>query len=267
MSDADALSAAVRGVTHIYHCAACSTDWAPWSTYYESNVTGVRNLLAAAIASGSVQRFVHVSTTDVYGYPHNPCDESGPLTDIGLPYNRTKCQGERLVHEASASGLPVTILRPASIYGPRGKAFATDIAQLIRQGLMAVIDGGRSPGGFCYVDNAAEALITAAHSQETTGRAYNIAEGTGVTWRTYVDAMADGLGRRRPWINLPSAIAFPLARTMEALPGHPLLTRHAVYLLSRNQEFPVESARGDFGFRAEVSFAEGMARTIAWLTH
>jgi nucleoside-diphosphate-sugar epimerase len=269
LTDTESLAAAVRGVTHIYHCAACSTDWAPWRVYYEANVIGVRNLLAAAIAAGGVRRFLHVSTTDVYGYPRHPCDESGPLTDVGLPYNRTKCQGEELVREASAAGLAVTIIRPATIWGPRGKAFAADIAQLIRQGLMAVLDGGRSPGGFCYVDNAAEALIAAAHAQETLGRAYNIADGTGVTWRTYVDALADGLGRRRPWIDIPSAVAFPLAFAMEAarrcLPGRPLLTRHAVRLLSRNQEFPIESARRDFGFRPEVSFEEGMARTIAWL--
>lgn len=273
LSDVESLAVAVGGVTHIYHCAACSTDWAPWRVYYEANVTGVRNLLAAAIGAGGIRRFLHVSTTDVYGYPRQPCDESGPLTDTGLPYNRTKCQGEKLVREASAAGLAVTIIRPATIWGPRGKAFTADIAQLIRQGLMAVLDGGRSPGGFCYVDNAAEALIAAAHAQETVGRAYNIADGTGATWRTYVDALADGLGWRRPWIDIPSAVAFPLAFAMEAahrylrIPGRPLLTRHAVRLLSRNQEFPTESARRDFGFRREVSFEQGMASTIAWLTH
>jgi nucleoside-diphosphate-sugar epimerase len=271
LSDVESLATAVRDVTHIYHCAACSTDWAPWRVYYEANVAGVRNLLAAAVASGGVQRFLHVSTTDVYGYPRDPCDESGPPTDTGLPYNRTKCQGEELVHEASAAGLAVTVIRPATIWGPRGKAFTADIAHLIQQGLMAVLDGGRSPGGFCYVDNAAEALIAAAHAPETVGRAYNIADGTGATWRTYVDALADGLGRRRPWIDIPSAVAFPLAFAMEAphrhlrVPGRPLLTRHAVFLLSRNQEFPTERARRDFGFRPEVSFEQGMARTLAWL--
>jgi nucleoside-diphosphate-sugar epimerase len=231
----------------------------------------VRNLLAAATVARTIQRFLHVSTTDVYGYPRDPCDESHPLTDAGLPYNRTKCQGEELVREASAAGLPVTVIRPATIYGPRGKAFAVDIAQLLRQRLMAVLDGGRSPGGFCYVDNAAEALIAAAHSEETVGRAYNLADGTGVTWRAYVDALADGLEARRAWIDIPSALAFPLAWAMEAphrflrIPGRPLLTRHAVYLLSRNQEFPTERAQCDFGFRPAVSFAYGLVRTGAWL--
>jgi nucleoside-diphosphate-sugar epimerase len=266
------LAAAVKGVTHIYHCAACSTDWASWDVFYAANVAGVCNLLDAALQVNSLQRFLHVSTTDVYGYPADPGDESHPLTDVGLPYNRTKCQGEECVWRASrGAGLPVTVVRPATIYGPRSKDFATGIAKLIRQGTMAVVDGGRSPGGFCYVDNAVDAIIRAATVPETLGRPYNLSDATGATWRRYVDALADGLGERRPWINIPSAIAFPLARVLESThgrlrsPGRPLLTRHAVYLLSRNQEYPIEKARRDFGFAPTVSFDEGVARTVNWL--
>jgi len=264
-------ASAVRGITDIYHCAGCSTDWASWSTYYAANVAGTENLLRAAAGAKGVRRFLHVSTSDVYGYPRVPCDESRPPADTGLPYNRSKLLGERKVWEAaSGAGLPVTVVRPATIYGPRGKAFVTDIAKLIRQGLMAVIGGGRTAGGFCYVDNAAEAMIQAATASETIGRAYNLADGTGATWRQYVDAMADGLGCRRPWIDIPAAAAWGLASVMEAphrylrIPGRPLLTRHAVLLLSRNQEFPTERARREFGFAPAVGFEEGMRRAVAW---
>jgi nucleoside-diphosphate-sugar epimerase len=259
---------AARGVTCIYHCAGCASDWAPWSTYYEANVAGVEQLLRAA---GGVRRFLHVSTTDVYGYPRAACDESHPLVDTGLPYNRSKCMGEALVWEAARAGLPVTVVRPATIYGPRGKAFVTDIAKLIRQGLMAVVGGGRAAGGFCYVDNAAEAMIQAAAASETVGRAYNLADGTGETWRGYVDALADGLGCRRPWIDIPFGAALALARVMEAphrwlgVPGRPLLTRHAVLLLGRDQEFPIERARREFGFQPAIGFAEGMRRSVEWV--
>jgi nucleoside-diphosphate-sugar epimerase len=258
---------AVREVTHIYHCAGCASDWAPWRTYYQANVTVLEDLLRAAAGERGLRRFVHVSTTDVYGYPRDACDESHPLTDVGLPYNRTKCLGEARVW---ASGLPITVVRPATIYGPRGEAFTGDIARLIRQGLMAVIGGGRSAGGFCYVDNAAEAIIRAASAIETVGRAYNLADGTGATWRRYVDALADGLGCRRPWIDIPAGAALALARVLEAphrylcMPGRPLLTRHAVLLLSRNQEFPTERARREFGFAPAVSFEEGVARSVEW---
>lgn len=272
LSETERLASAIHDVTHIFHCAGCSTDWAPWQTYYKANVVGLKNLLFAAGQVKGLQRFLHVSTTDVYGYPSVPCGESQKLTDIGLPYNHSKCLGEECVWDAARrSELPVTIMRPATIYGPRGKAFTTDIAKLICQGTMAVIDGGRSLGGFCYVDNAVDAIIEAAMARETVGHAYNVADGTGATWRSYVNALADGLGQRHPWIDIPSAIAFPLASAIEAphrylrIPGRPLLTRHAVYLLSRNQEYPIEKARRNFGFSPAISFEEGLSRTIAWL--
>jgi len=266
------IEVAVRGITQIFHCSGCASDWAPWRDYYGANVEGLETLLSIAARVKGLRRFLHVSTTDVYGYPAVPCDESQPLRYVGLPYNRSKCMGEERVWKiARQTGMPVTVVRPATIYGPRGRAFVGDIARLIRQGCMAVVGGGRTAGGFCYVDNAVEAMIQAANAEETVGRAYNLADGTGATWRQYVDALADGLGCRRPWIDLPPAIASTLAWVMEAphrwlgLPGRPALTRHAVLLLSRDQEYPTGRARREFGFAPAVSFEEGVARSLEWL--
>ncbi len=272
LMDPAALEKAARGASRIYNCAGCATDWAPWQTYFEANVAGVRNLLRAAEGCTGLERFLHVSTSDVYGYPRRPCDETAPVKDIGLPYNRSKILGEECVWEAARrTSLRVTVVRPATIYGPRGRAFGTDIARLLRSGLMAVMDGGRSRGGFCYIDNAVDAVILAATTRAAEGRVYNVADGTGVTWRGYVDALADGLGARRPWISIPAAIAFPMARAMEAghrslpFPGRPLLTLHAAYLLSRDQEYPIQKAQSELGFAPAIPFQEGLARTLEWL--
>ena len=173
LTDLASLQAAVQNVTHIIHCAACSTDWAPYTTYYAANVTGTENLLAAALAAPKLERFVHISTTDVYGYPAVPCDETAPTRDADLPYNQTKRLGEEAVWKAHRDhGLPVTILRPATIYGPRGKDFTVEIATLLRQRLMATIDGGRAPGGFAYVDNVAHAILQAGTHPDTIGQAF-----------------------------------------------------------------------------------------------
>lgn len=266
------LTEAAREATHIFHCAAASTDWAPAETYLESNVRGTEALLSAARAAGSLQRFVHVSTTDVYGYPVTPCAEAGPLHDVGLPYNHTKILAEEAVWRAAReNGLPVTILRPATIYGPRGKAFVTDIAELLRQGQMAYVGGGRATGGFLYVDNAVDAMMAAAQSPAAEGEAYNLTDSTGANWKEYVSALARALGYKAPWINLPYAVAMALAGAMEApyrwvksLPGRPMLTRHAVFLLGRDQEYPSGKAQRDFGFTSRVSLEEGIDRSVQW---
>jgi len=272
LTDADSLRPAISGVSHIFHCAGCSTDWASASAYFSANVQATRALLLAARYAGTVERFVHVSTTDVYGYPKTVCDETHPLTYVGLPYNETKCLGETAVWEAyEKAGLPVTVIRPATIYGPRGTAFVADIVGLLRDGSMALFDGGNSRGGFSYVDNVADAMIASATHAAAVGKAYNIADGTNVTWAEYVAALADGLGLKRPWIDLPAALARPLGHALEIayrllpLPGRPLLTRHAVLLLARDQEFPTVRAVRDFGFSPHVSFTEGIKRTLAWV--
>ena len=168
--------------------------------------------------------------------------------------------------------MPITVVRPATIYGPRGKAFVTDIAELLRTKQMAHIGGGRTRGGFVYVDNAVDALIAAAQSPATVGEAYNLTDGTGAGWREYVGKLAAGLGYRDPWIDIPLGASMALATVMETphrwikvLPGRPMLTRHAVYLLGRDQEYPSEKAHSDFGFAPEVSFQEGIARSVAWV--
>lgn len=272
LSNAAALAQAVRDVRVIYHCAACSTDWAAPATYYAANVAGTHNLIAAASHAPALERFLHVSTTDVYGYPRTVCDESGTTRDVGLPYNSTKCQGEAIVWRAHReAGLPVTVVRPATIYGPRGKDFVTEIATMLRQRLMLLIDGGRARGGFTYVDDVAQAMIDAAASTKTLGRVYNISGGTDATWRDYTCGLADALDCKPPWLQLPFSVAMALGRVMEAphallkIKARPLLTRHAVHLLGQDQEFPAARARDEFGFAPRVSLAEGIARSAAWL--
>jgi nucleoside-diphosphate-sugar epimerase len=272
LTDAASLVAATHGATRIIHCAACSTDWAPWDTYYSANVTGTQNLLAAALQSPTLQRFVHVSTTDVYGYPAIPCEESAPTRDAGLPYNQTKRLGEQAVWKAHQDhGLPITILRPATIYGPRGKDFTVEIATLLRQRLMATIDHGHAPGGFAYVDNVANAILEASTHPATVGEAFNLADGTNATWTDYLRLFSQALGTKPPWIDLSLKSATALARAFEApwrllgLSSRPLLTRHAVLLLALNQEFPTAKAKETFGFSPKVSLEEGIAHSADWL--
>ncbi len=274
LTDLDSLKRAVGQVSRIFHCAACSTDWAPRKTYYAANVTGTQNLLQAALSAPRLDRFVHVSTTDVYGYPTIPGDETQPTVDAGLPYNQTKRLGELAVWAAHRDhGLPVTIIRPATIYGPRGKDFTVEIAALLRARLMATIDSGEARGGFVYVCNVVDAMLQVSRSEAAIGQAYNIADGTNATWDEYLAAYAAGLGYPKPWLDLSFENAMRLARVFEGvhkalhLPGRPLLTRHATYLLGLDQEFPTAKARREFGFEPKISLEEGIARSIAWIRH
>lgn len=272
LTDEEQVLRAVQGVTHIFHCAAASTDWTSIEVYRESNVRGTEVLLRAARQVSGLKRFLHVSTTDVYGYPAVPCDENGQLQAVGLPYNETKILAEEAVWRAHQEGVPVTVIRPATIYGPRGTVFVADIAALLQKGQMAYVNGGRSTGGFVYVDNAVDAMLAAADRSGTLGQAYNLSDDTQETWRGYVEALAGGLGCKPPWIDLPLRAAMALAGAMETThrffkphSGRPMLTRHAVCLLGRDQEFPISKLRAAIGFVPRVCLAEGIERSVAWV--
>ena len=263
-----ALREAVRGAGVVYHCAGCSTDWASEATYQAGNVTATVAMLEAA---EGCERFVHVSTTDVYGYPKQPCDENTPPRDVGLPYNRTKIAGEQALWRAAERGLPVTVLRPASIYGPRGSAFITDVVTHLRQGSMLLVDGGRAPGGFIFVDDVCQAMMLAAASPAAAGEVYNLSSTDGADWRSYTLELAAALALRAPWLTLPFAAAYAVAVANELpfravhLPGRPLLTRHAVLLLGRDQQFPIAKAQQQLGWSPGTTLADGVARSAEWI--
>ncbi len=204
LSDRAALDEAVRGATHVFHCAAAATDWARPEVYVESNVTGTERLLEAVRGCGELERFVHVSTTDVYGYPAVVGDETLPMVDRGLGYNRTKIAGERAVWAAAAAGMRVTVVRPATIYGAAAGTglvpLVTGVVDELRRGTMLLVDGGRARAGLVYVDDVAEAMIGVCGVEGTVGRAYNVAAGSDVTWGQYVGGLARGLGLRDAWL-------------------------------------------------------------------
>jgi len=272
LEDRDSVLHAASGARVIYNCAGLSSDWAPYEDFYATNVVGVRNLLEA-VAKCGVARLVHLSTSDVYGYPKKAGDETRPIKDVGLPYNRSKVQGEREIWQAvEQKSLPVTVFRPASVYGPGSKEWVVEIGRLMLQKQMVLLSGGRSGAGLVYVNNLTRAMITAARTAKAQGQAYNMRDISFETWKDFVDSLGQCFVKGS-WkaMNIPAPLAYGLAGTMECvyaalrIKQRPLLTRHAVHLLSRDQCFVVNKARCDLGFESWVSFEEGMARTRAWL--
>lgn len=271
LEDRESLARAVEGVSIVYHCAARSSDWGSWDDFYASNVIGARNLLDVSARAGTVTRFLHVSTTDVYGYPAVACGEETGVRDVGLPYNRSKCLAEREVLRAHReTGLPITIVRPASIYGPRSKDWIVEVGRLLVERQMILVNGGRARAGLVFVDDVAVAMMAAAVSPRTLGEAYNLRHPADTTWRTFCDALADLLGAPRTRRSLPRGILLGVGGVLELVgqlraARRPLVTRHAVHLFSRDQGFPIGKAERDFGFAPGFDLDAGLDATRAWL--
>lgn len=120
LTDATALAGASDGCAFVVHCGALVSDWAAVSDIRRVNVDGTHNILQAATAA-SAARFVHLSTTDVYGHPgaRRVDEQQPPRQAFANWYAQTKREAEAEVWRvARATGLQATVLRPASVYGP-----------------------------------------------------------------------------------------------------------------------------------------------------
>ncbi|HXW59609.1 MAG TPA: NAD-dependent epimerase/dehydratase family protein, partial [Solirubrobacteraceae bacterium] len=139
LTDAPSLARAAAGCRHVLHCAALVSDWATRKEVTAANVAGTRSLLDAC-ADTSVARFVHFSTTDVYGHPGGAnVDETHARTRFANWYAQTKLDAEAEVHQVRlAGGLDAVILRPATVYGPGSKDVIGEIARAILGGRMVL---------------------------------------------------------------------------------------------------------------------------------
>ena len=270
LESSSCLDGLLDGVEIIYNCAAATADWGRWQAFYDANVLGVKNLMEASVRDRALTRIVHLSSTCVYGYPTRVCDESQPIKDIGLPFNRSKVEGERILWDYIRQGLPITILRPSNLFGPRSASVIDWANQLIHDELMW-IDGGKSAAGLMYVGNAVDAIIKASQSPATLGQAYNLRDESRENWREFGVALASGLGTGVPTLNLPNQVVtvlmyvFEIFYRMLRTEKRPVVTRQQVFQFSRDQAYPIEKAQRDFGFHSRVSFSEGMQETVRWL--
>ncbi len=270
LGDRASLEAAAQGCDAVLHCAALVSDWATVGEIVAANVDGTRNLLSA---SRSARRLVHFSTTDVYGHPGTPSvDETHPATGRGNWYARSKLLAEAEVRAARPSAV---ILRPATVYGPGSVEVVGAIARALRNGSMLLIGRGRAIAGLCYVENVIDAAVLALRSDAAAGQTLNLSDGLRVTWRQFTDDVADGLGCRHARLSLPyplaAAIGFSLEHAYRLLRRAggprtpPLLTRQAVQVLGRDQDFSSRRARELLGWEPGVGYAGGLAATLAWL--
>jgi polyketide synthase len=276
LTDVASLRLAARDCRYVIHSAAFVSDWGTVTEIRESNVLGTRNVLDAAVAA-LVQRVVHVSTTDVYGYPGGrEIDETTPPGRFQNWYAKTKLEAEEEVRRVERDrGLEAVILRPATVYGPRSEEVVGEMASALRGGHMILVGGGRAVAGLTYVANVADAAVLALRHDAAPGQAFNVTDGISVTWRQFLDDLADGLGCRRVRWSIPFGIAQGVAMTFEQayrllrrltrLKTPPLLSRQAVHVLGCDQAFSNQKARVLLGWEPRVGYSGGLEATLAWL--
>ncbi|HMF13061.1 MAG TPA: NAD-dependent epimerase/dehydratase family protein, partial [Gemmataceae bacterium] len=273
LTDTASLPAAVDGVAVVFHCAAKVGDWGPVEEYRAVNVEALRQLLDACTGR-PIQRFVHLSSLGVYPIRnHYGSDETEPLPERHVDgYTQTKVKAEKLAMEYHRRhGVPVVVLRPGFVYGPRDRTVLPKLIENLRQRRVRWLGGGKGAMNTIYVANFVDAIFLALEKPNAVGHVYNLTDGESVSKRKFIETLVKGLDLPKPPpLSVPIWLARILAGIMEGLarlknsPTPPLLTKARVKFLGLNLDFSIEKAKRELNYQPRFSFDQGIQETIAW---
>ena len=262
------LDDAVKGCDAVVHVAGLVKARSS-KEFFDVNAEGTKNLLDAAIAAGSVRRFVQVSSLAAIG----PSFDGSPVADDASAhpvnhYGRSKLAGELAVLGA-AERIPVTVIRPPLVYGPRDRetlAFFTSI----RHGALPIVGDGRNTLSVVYGPDCAAAIVAAALSDGPSGKAYFVEDGAVYVWREALEDVERALGKRAflrkgvPVWTLKVAAAASQTWGKITNTAHMLTLDKVNELEQRHWVCSGEGARRDLKWAPQVQWPEGVQLTAEW---
>ena len=251
--DGAAVARACAGVEVVFHEAAIPSvprSLADPLASNDANITGTLNLLHEAKRAG-VRRVVYAASSSAYGdTPTLPKIET--MTPAPLsPYAVSKLAGEHYCAVfAGAYGLETVSLRYFNVFGARQdpkSEYAAVIPRFVTAGLVGkgvtIFGDGTQSRDFCYIDNTVEANLAAASAPAAgaSGRVFNVACGAATSLNDVVKMIGEALGKSIP-------VTYAQARVGDV--------KHSLA--------DIAAARSALGYKAAVSFQEGLRRSIAW---
>jgi nucleoside-diphosphate-sugar epimerase len=140
---------------------------------------------------------------------------------------------------------------------------------------MLLIDRGRAIAGLCYVGNLIDAALLALRHEAAPGQAFNVTDCLAITWKEFTSGLAEGLGFSQARWSMPYWMAnsigfsleqgYRLLRRTVRLSTPPLLSRQAVHVMGRDQDFSNRKARELLGWEPRVDYESGLKATLSWL--
>lgn len=254
---------AFAGVDAVVHCAA-ALPLADPSEIRSTNIEGTRLMLEGALARG-IARFIHISSTAVYGIPdHHPLLETDPMQGVG-PYGESKVFAEEVCAEFRDKGLILPILRPKSFVGPeRLGAFELLFDFAYTGHNFPVLGTGNNRYQLLDVADLCDAIVLVAQAEpQIANDTYNIGAASFGTMRESFQAVLDRAGHGKRVIGLPAAPAIWALRALEAVHLSPLYKW--IYETAAKDSFVgIGKAESKLGFAPRYSNVEALIRNYEW---
>jgi dTDP-glucose 4,6-dehydratase len=217
--------------------------------FFITDVLGTQSVANAVLKHiDTVEKFVHISTSEVYGTAsYRPMDEEHPLNPT-TPYASAKAGADRLVFSYIKSyDIPGVIIRPFNTYGPYQhleKVIPRFITSAILGEALTIHGNGSASRDWIYVDDTVKAIDIVIHSplEKIKGEVFNVGTGISISVRDIAKKIIDIFG---------------------------LDDTYMVFVEDRFGQVQhhissTEKAENVLGFKAKVLFDEGLKRTIEW---
>jgi nucleoside-diphosphate-sugar epimerase len=264
-NDKDSLKEAVKDVDQVFHLAGV-TKAIDEKTYVEVNAFGTENLIHACLEHcPHLKKFIYLSSQAAAG----PCcngrkkkesDECEPVS----PYGQSKRLGEELAIE-HAHELPLLILRPSAVYGPRDKDFYV-LFKLLSKRIKPSLAGRLS---LCYVQDIIQAILLASESQESKGEIFFLSDGHDYRMDEVGNIFAQAMGISPLSIPIPKWVILGVASLSEylsKLSRRPSLISKgmAEQMVQENWSCDITKAQTVLGFEPRIHLAQGAKLTVDW---
>ena len=263
--DRTSLREAVKDADRVFHLAGI-TKAVKEKTYFEINASGTENLIRTCLENNPrLQKFIYVSSQAAAGPCRNgdkkrESDQCEPVS----AYGQSKRMGEELAL-AHAHEIPLVILRPTGVYGPRDKDFYT-LFKWVSKRIKPCFSGKVS---LCYVQDVVQAILLAAESQTKSGEIFFLSDGTDYLMREVGDVFARTMGVSPLSIPIPKWLIFGIASLSEylsALSGKPPLMSKgmAEQIVQKDWTCDITKAKTVLGFEPQYQLSQGARLTYQW---
>ncbi|MGB7574564.1 MAG: NAD-dependent epimerase/dehydratase family protein [Thermodesulfobacteriota bacterium] len=263
--DRTSLREAVKDADRVFHLAGI-TKAVKEKAYFEINASGTENLIRTCLENNPrLQKFIYVSSQAAAGPCRNgdkkrESDQCEPVS----AYGQSKRMGEELAL-AHAHEIPLVILRPTGVYGPRDKDFYT-LFKWVSKRIKPCFSGKVS---LCYVQDVVQAILLAAESQTKSGEIFFLSDGTDYLMREVGDVFARTMGVRPLSIPIPKWLIFGIASLSEylsALSGKPPLMSKgmAEQIVQKDWTCDITKAKTVLGFTPQYQLSRGAKLTYQW---
>jgi nucleoside-diphosphate-sugar epimerase len=264
----DSLGPGVKDVDLVFHLAG-ATRAIEAKTYFAVNALGTENLVQACLEHNPrLQKFIYLSSQAAAGPGRDggKKTESDPCAPVS-PYGMSKRRGEELAL-SRAHELPLLILRPSAVYGPRDKAFLF-LFQCLAKRIKPSISGGVEHLSLCSVQDLVGAILLAAETRTRSGEIFFLSDGQDYRMEEINDIVAQAMGVTAFRLRLPSPVFYGIAAVAEYfahVSGKPALISRgrAEEMIQPNWLCDITKARKLLGFEPQIPLARGAKLTFDW---